>query len=41
MARGDQAPDQLNKAGFLPGFVWIAGRESDFIYIGVLPGFLM
>jgi len=46
MARVDrlQAPDQLTKAGFLPGFVAgllviIGNPKAILIYIGVLPGF--
>ena len=46
MARVDrlQAPDQLTKAGFLPGFVAgllviIGNLKTILFYIGVLPGF--
>ena len=46
MARVDrlQAPDQLTKAGFLPGFVAgllviVGNSKAILFYIGVLPGF--
>ncbi|MEL0289503.1 MAG: LysE family transporter, partial [Alphaproteobacteria bacterium] len=46
MARVDrlQAPDQLTKAGFLPGFVAgllviVGNPKAILFYIGVLPGF--
>ena len=46
MARVDklQAPDQLTRAGFLPGFivgllVIIGDPKAILFYIGVLPGF--